>query len=145
LLYCGLINQKKREVVEMAIVTQDRACAMRVLVVDDEVTVADSLVMILKSRGYQATAVYSGECAINQAAKLEPDVLISDVLLPGMTGVEAAGRIMKIAPACRVLLVSGQMMTADLLQDSETPSYEFEILSKPVRPQDLLNYLDKLP
>lgn len=123
---------------------QVRTGQLRVLVADDEKTVADSLVMILKSKGYEATAVYSGESAIQLATTLDPDVLISDVVMRGMTGIEAAGEILKIAPACRVLLVSGHMMTADLLEDAETQGHRFEILPKPIHPRVLLDYLGKI-
>lgn len=116
---------------------------LRVLVADDERLVADSLVMILKAEGYEATAVYSGECAVEAAKAREPDVLISDVVMGSMTGIEAAGEILRIAPDCRVLLVSGQIMTADLLKDAETKGYRFEIVPKPIHPRVLLEYLSK--
>jgi CheY-like chemotaxis protein len=114
-----------------------------VLIVDDEKIVADSLVMILKARGYEATAVYSGEGAVDAAAGLEPDVLISDVVMDGMTGIETASEILKIAPSCRVLLLSGHIRTADLLKDAEMHGYQFEILPKPIHPSVLLEYLEK--
>jgi CheY-like chemotaxis protein len=115
-----------------------------VLVADDEKTVADSLVMILNARGYEATAVYSGERAVEAAMKQDPDVLISDVIMGDMTGIEAANQILKIAPDCRILLLSGQIMTADLLKTAETQGYRFEVFPKPIHPRVLLDYLSKI-
>jgi CheY-like chemotaxis protein len=118
---------------------------VRVLVADDEKTIADSLAMILNAQGYAASAVYSGECAVTAAMELEPDVFISDVIMGQMTGLEAASQILKIAPHCRVLLVSGQMMTTDLLKEPELQGYRLEILAKPIHPKVLLEYLAQLP
>ncbi len=116
---------------------------MRVLIADDERVVADTLVMILKARGYEATAAYSGEGALDLATSQVPDVLISDVVMGGMTGIETANEILKIVPGCRVLLLSGHMRTADLLKDAEMQGYRFEILPKPIHPPVLLEYLEK--
>jgi DNA-binding NarL/FixJ family response regulator len=60
-----------------------------------------------------------------------------------MTGIEAAGEVLKIAPECRVLLLSGQITTSDLLKDAEDLGHRFEILPKPIHPSVLLEYLDK--
>jgi|SRR5580693_1945537 CheY-like chemotaxis protein len=121
----------------------DRTCR-RVLVVDDENIIADSLTMILKRSGFEAQAVYSGETAIETARDLRPDALICDVILRGMTGIEAAIRISRMLPACRVILFSGQAATADLLQHARAEGHSFEIISKPVHPQVLLNLLTKI-
>jgi len=116
---------------------------LRVLIADDEKAVADTLVMILKARGYEATAAYSGESALDLAASREPDVLISDVVMGGITGIETANAVLKIVPGCRVLLLSGHLTTADLLKDAEMQGYRFEILPKPIHPSVLLEYLEK--
>jgi len=58
--------------------------------------------------------------------------------MPDMNGIEAAIRIRKIHPGCKILLFSGQAATADLLEKARLQGHEFEILAKPVHPQDLL-------
>ena len=115
--------------------------AQRVLVLDDERVIANTLALILNRSGYEARAVYNAEAAINTARELQPDFLISDVIMDGMTGIDAAIRITKIVPQCRIILFSGQAATADLLEKARTQGYEFEILAKPVHPQDLLSRL----
>jgi CheY-like chemotaxis protein len=110
----------------------------KVLVVDDEHVIADTLAIILNQHGYEASAVYSGAAAVERAHDVNPDLIISDVIMQDMNGIEAAIRIRKFLPGCKILLFSGQAATADLLENARAQGHEFEILAKPVHPQDLL-------
>jgi CheY-like chemotaxis protein len=110
----------------------------RVLVVDDERVIADTLAIILNQAGFDASAVYTGNGAVDEARKVRPDLIISDVIMPDMNGIEAAIHIRGFLPGCKILLFSGQAATADLLESARAKGHEFEILAKPVHPQDLL-------
>jgi len=110
----------------------------RVLVVDDEQVIADTLAKILDLNGYDASAVYSGTAAVESARTLRPDLVISDVIMQDMNGIEAAINIRGFLPSCKILLFSGQAATADLLENARAQGHEFEILAKPVHPADLL-------
>ncbi len=110
----------------------------KVLVADDERVIADTLAIILNQSGFQATAVYSGERAVEVAEMLQPDMVISDVIMTDLNGIDAAIRIRRMLPSCKILLFSGQAATADLLDKARGQGHEFEILAKPVHPQDLL-------
>ena len=113
----------------------------RVLILDDEQVIANTLALILNRNGFEAQAVYNGQDAIKTAAQLSPDVLISDVIMEGMTGIDAAIRISQLVPKCRIILFSGQAATADLLQCAEAHGHHFEILVKPIHPRLLLQCL----
>ena len=113
----------------------------KVLVADDERVIADTLAMILNQSGFEARAGYSGERALELAPTFLPDMLISDVIMGGLNGIDAAIRVRSLLPQIKVLLFSGQAATADLLEKARVKGYEFEILAKPVHPQDLLNKL----
>jgi DNA-binding response OmpR family regulator len=113
----------------------------KVLVVDDERVIADTLSMILNQSGFEARAIYSGEGALELASTFLPDMLISDVIMADLNGIDAAIRIRAQLPKIKILLFSGQAATADLLEKARTQGYEFDILAKPVHPQDLLNRL----
>src|SRR5580698_4836113 len=119
----------------------DTKARPKVLVVDDERVIADTLAMILNQSGFEARAVYSGEGALELVSSFGPDMLISDVIMADLNGIDAAIRIKELVPDIKVLLFSGQAATADLLEKARTRGYEFEILAKPVHPQDLLNRL----
>ena len=110
----------------------------RVLVVDDERVIADTLAIILNQNGFEATAVYTGSAAVERARASQPDLVISDVIMPDMNGIEAAIQIRQMLPKCKILLFSGQAATADLLEKARAQGHEFELLAKPVHPQDLL-------
>ncbi len=113
----------------------------KVLVVDDERVIADTLAMILNQSGFDARAVYSGETAVDMASTITPDMLITDVIMADLNGIDAAIMIRSILPNIKILLFSGQAATADLLEKARAKGYEFEILAKPVHPQDLLSRL----
>jgi DNA-binding response OmpR family regulator len=110
----------------------------KVLVADDERVIADTLAMILNQSGFQARVAYTGEKALELAAEFQPEMLISDVIMAGLNGIDAAIKIREILPSIKILLFSGQAATADLLEKARAQGYEFEILAKPVHPQDLL-------
>jgi CheY-like chemotaxis protein len=111
---------------------------IKVLVADDEKLIADTLAIILRGEGFEVRAVYSGEEVLVTAESFEPDLLISDVMMPGINGIEAAIVLLGKLPDCKVLLFSGQATTVDLLEKARAQNYEFETLAKPVHPSDLL-------
>lgn len=114
---------------------------LRVLVADDERIIADTLGIILGQNGYEVTAVYSGSQAVQTARFWTPDIFLADVVMPGMTGIEAAIQICALCPRCRVVLLSGQAGTADLLRCARGRGHNFEIVAKPVHPTQLLAQL----
>ena len=110
----------------------------RVIVLDDEQLIANTLAIILNNAGFEARAVFSGEQAVELLESFQPELLIADVVMPGMTGIEAAIATRNKLPRCNILLFSGQAVTADLLAQARTQGHDFEILAKPVHPSDLL-------
>ena len=109
-----------------------------VLVVDDERTIADTLVAILKQVGLAAIAAYDGESALDMALLVPPNLLLCDVAMPGMNGIELAMAVKNAVPSCQLLLFSGHASTSYLLQDAKKTGLDFSFLAKPVHPKDLL-------
>ena len=118
--------------------TEENRSKPLVLVVDDERVIADTLAIILNKSGYDATAVYSGIEAVEKARQLKPDLVISDVVMADMNGIDASIAIRKILPDCKILLFSGQAATKDLLAKARADGHDFDLLIKPVHPTDLL-------
>ena len=113
----------------------------RILVVDDEPIIADSLVRILNLKGFEAVAAYSGEAAVAMAETFLADIAILDVMLGGVNGIDAASMIVRRRPSCNIVLFSGHPETAGLVE-SRKPS--FEVLAKPLSPESLLQHLTTL-
>jgi CheY-like chemotaxis protein len=116
----------------------------RILIVDDERIIADTLALILGFLGFETTAVYSGEAALESVAQFRPDVLITDVVMGEMSGIEAAIHISQMLPQCKIILFSGQAATADLVSQAGSSIHQFEILSKPVHPQVLVDRIKSI-
>jgi CheY-like chemotaxis protein len=114
-----------------------------VLVVDDERVIADTLSMILSRSGFATMTAYDGLEALGIARTTPPDLVISDVVMPGMTGVELAITLAEIIPACKILLFSGQAATVDLLEKAREAGHTFTTLAKPVHPSDMLKRVNE--
>ena len=71
-------------------------------------------------------------------------MLLTDVVMPKMTGIELAIQIKQFCPDCKVLLSSGQIVTNELLLAARSAGHHFEILAKPVHPEELLETIEKL-
>jgi CheY-like chemotaxis protein len=111
------------------------------VIVDDEEIIANTLAIILNQAGFEAIARLSGEEAVAELEHFKPDLLICDVIMPGMSGIEAAIITQSKLSKCKILLFSGQAATSDLLDKARSEGHEFDILAKPVHPADLLKKL----
>lgn len=125
--------------------TRDEAAGKtRVLVVDDELSIAQSLRDILARAGYDSIFALSGSHAIELAQELCPDIVISDVIMPDLDGVQTALRIRNACPDTRILLFSGQAATSNILERARAEGNTFEVLPKPIHPARLLAAIRKL-
>jgi len=110
-----------------------------ILVLDDDVHVAETLQMILLARGYKVRLAHSAEEAIETIAGWEPDLAIVDVMLPRMNGIEFGDVLKSNYPQCQLVLVSGHPGTSDLLESTRKDGQPLrEILAKPLHPTHIL-------
>jgi len=114
-----------------------------VLVVDDESVIAETVAAILSKSGYAVMIAYDAPEALEMALLSPPELLITDVSLPGMSGIELAITVRRIFPDCKVLLFSGHAATAGLLAGAQRAGHTFTLLSKPVHPKDLLAWVSQ--
>jgi DNA-binding NtrC family response regulator len=122
----------------------DFAAQARVLVVDDERLLADTTAAILRRAGFAVKTAYEGFGALEAMASFHPDYLLTDIMMPGMNGVELAIAITKIHPATKILLFSGQAGISEILEESKAMGFEFPLLAKPVHPTKLIEELKGL-
>ena len=78
----------------------------RMLIVDDEQDICDCLQQFFSHQGFSVTSVFSGEEALERLAVDEADVILLDVLLPGLSGIEVLKRVKALCPEARVIMVS---------------------------------------
>jgi len=116
----------------------------RVFVVDDEYIISTTLAMILEKSGFDAKSFTNPVTALEAAQEQAPDLLISDVVMPELSGIELAIQVRKLCPDCRILLFSGQASTANLLQAAAEEGYDFELLSKPIHPTQFLKKIKEV-
>jgi len=114
-----------------------------ILIVDDEKVIADTLSIILTHAGFITMTAYDGETALRIANTITPALLISDVVMPGITGVELAIMLTQSIPDLKVLLFSGQASTVDLLEKARRGGHHFTALTKPVHPTDMLKRISE--
>lgn len=111
---------------------------LRVLVVDDERLIAQTVTAILNAHGFEAVEAFNGEEALRLARSFQPDIVLSDVLMPRMTGVELGIRLRGEYPDTRILLFSGQAATSELMRKADEDGYHFELFPKPIHPEELI-------
>jgi CheY-like chemotaxis protein len=108
------------------------------MILDDDNAVRHTWTIIFRQQGYKVVPVDRGEAAIDAARDEAPDLLLADIHLPDMSGIEAARRVRQIAPACHVLLISGDSDSSEALDAARAQGVTFEVLPKPISPTDLI-------
>jgi DNA-binding NtrC family response regulator len=115
-----------------------------VFVVDDEEIIASTVGLILLQSGFRARTFHKPLEAL-EAARLEaPDVLLTDVLMPQLSGVDLAIQIQACCPDCKILLFSAQGSTSRVIEAAIADGHEFELFPKPVRPAELVDRVRSL-
>ena len=111
---------------------------VRVFVVDDEPEVAVTLSAILRINGFTSECFTNPVDALASALVNPPDLLLSDVVMPELSGIDLGLQIKALCPGCKVLLFSGHADTVDFQMDANRLGDNFHILPKPLNPSDLL-------
>jgi CheY-like chemotaxis protein len=111
---------------------------VHIFVVDDEKAISETLAIILRMSGFTVTSFTNPLDALEKAPTKLPSLLLSDVFMPELSGVDLAVQIKEKCPDCKILLFSGQAETIDLLRAAREQGYDFPLVAKPVHPVDLL-------
>jgi DNA-binding NtrC family response regulator len=115
-----------------------------IFVVDDEPVIASSLAAILQMNGFSARFFTCPLEALAAARSESPDMVISDVAMPGISGIDLAIQMRAQYPNCKILLFSGQAATLDLLEGARAQGYDFRLLQKPVHHSEFLWEIGRL-
>lgn len=115
-----------------------------IFVVDDEQSIAMTLSAILNFGGYQGEFFLHPDDALRALKTWTPAVLITDVNMPGMNGVELAIRFTTECPNCKILIFSGNIKMAGLVDLAIAQGYQFRVFPKPVNPREFLTIIKEL-
>lgn len=110
-------------------------CA-HVLVADDDAKQAEVIRRYLEREGYMATVVHDGHEALKEARRLGPDLVVLDVMMPGMNGVEVCRILRQESERLAVLMLTAKSSEEDLLLGLETGADDY--LTKPYSPRELM-------
>ncbi len=116
----------------------------RILLVDDEKGITETLKAILQMKGYVVETAFDGVEGYEAACRNKPDLIISDIAMPRLNGVEMAIKLTDELGTVKILLISGQAVTVALLQQARARGYSFDCLAKPVHPLDLLKKVESM-
>lgn len=112
-----------------------------ILVVDDEITVCKSIRSALVQENYDIDLALSGEEALQKEQVKKYDVMIVDLMMPGISGLDLLRSIKTTNPAVRVIMVTGYPTMKNTLQAMQIGAFDF--LPKPFLPADLRNLVAK--
>ena len=94
--------------------------------------------MVLTDFGFNATPFSQPLRALDASPSESPDFLISDAIMPELSGIELAIRMLKICPACRVILLTGQSNKQGLVEAAQASGNHIEVVGKPIPPIALI-------
>jgi DNA-binding NtrC family response regulator len=112
-----------------------------VLIVDDEKEFVDLVSERLTMRDYDVTACYSGEEALETVKGYNFDIVILDILMPGIDGIETLREIKRIKPLTEVILLTGHAAVDTAIEGMKLGAYDY--LTKPCDISDLVTKLNK--
>ena len=110
----------------------------KILLVEDNALIASTLALILESRGFLVTTAKDGRSGFEAFRSGSPDLVLSDIVMPNLNGIELAKKIRDVGNV-PILLLSGQTISAELLERAAQEGYQFEVLSKPCNPDVIMN------
>ncbi|MBU1225245.1 MAG: response regulator [Gammaproteobacteria bacterium] len=115
---------------------------MKILVVDDDRRIVKTTCDILKIKGHEAIAAYTGEEGVDTVKRERPDCVLMDIKMPGISGVEAMKQMRSVIPDLPIVLVSAYA-TEDTVTEAERAG-AYAVMSKPLDFQVILSFLSLL-
>ena len=111
----------------------------RVLIVDDDHLVADTLTLVFEKNGFKAKAAYSADEGLKSSREFEPNLLLCDVTMPGRDGLSLVEDMTNEMPSCRILVLTGFYSNLKSVREQARKlSRPLGVLTKPCQPAELL-------
>jgi len=113
----------------------------KVLVVDDDPSVLSAFEQLLTGEGYRVETLARGEAALDSLQRERPDVVVMDIRMPGMTGLETFRRIKQLAPKLPVVIMTGYATATTAIEATKLGAVDYCL--KPLDPAEILQCLTK--
>ena len=113
----------------------------RVLVVDDEPMIVSLLSTILREKGWDVTGAHSGTEGIDQLDRARYDVILTDLVMPGDTGIDLLRAAKEIHPDVEVILMTGYATADTAIEAMRTGAFHY--IMKPLKPEEVVHLLEK--
>jgi DNA-binding NtrC family response regulator len=112
-----------------------------VFVVDDEEEIAKMFAVVLQMNLFNAIAYSDPLLALQAAEQKPPNYLLTDVVMPGMNGIELAIQVKAVAPQCKMLIFSGQEDSEKLIEKARERGYDLTLVLKPIHPTKMVELI----
>jgi DNA-binding NtrC family response regulator len=110
----------------------------RIFVIDDEIEIAQMLTLVLQMNLFDAVPYTDPQGALDAARIEPPDYVISDISMPGVTGIELAIALRREIPGCKILLFSGHIDASRLIEEARGSGHTLNLVEKPIHPTKLV-------
>ena len=107
----------------------------RILVVDDDVALAEMISIVLRGEGYTPIQAFDGHSALLQISEAKPDLILLDVMLPGLDGIEVCAKIRE-SSGVPIIMLTARGDTTDVVRGLESGADDYVI--KPFNPKELV-------
>ena len=114
----------------------------KILLAEDDRNLSRSIDILLTLEGFQVIAVYNGEEALNKLLFQKYDLLITDIVMPNMNGLELIQKIRAINPTIPIMVISGQL-NDELVAELRELNVQ-HILAKPIRPTEFRRMIEEI-
>jgi CheY-like chemotaxis protein len=117
----------------------------RILIVDDDPLVAETLMLIFKRHGFDATAANNADEALREVRTTPPDLVLCDIDMPGRDGISLMMDVTHELPDCPILVLTGFYSSLNRVQEyTSTLRQQVSVVTKPCQPLDLLRHAGEL-
>ncbi|HPO10154.1 MAG TPA: response regulator, partial [bacterium] len=112
-----------------------------ILIVDDDETMVSTLARVVSQDGHRAVTALSGHEGLRKVADCAPDLVITDLVMPGMDGISFVRSLKAIDPALPVIMITGHGSIDSAVEAMREGAFHY--LTKPISMRDLLLYVSK--
>ncbi len=114
----------------------------KILIVDDDRDIVKIITTMLEGREWDITVAYNGMEALENVTANHPEIILLDIMMPEMNGIEVLKKIRKIDPEARIIMITAFGDVESYLDSMELGAYEY--INKPFETDELLGMIEKV-